>query len=134
MPDNAPDPRERNARLFDELADSYDASGVEFFGPIATGLVELLALSPGEQLADLGCGPGQVLLPAAAAVGAGGGATGIDVSRRHGRARPPACRCRRPRQVEVIVGDAQAPSLPAAAFDVVASSLVLFFLRTRRLR
>ena len=128
MPDDAPDPRERNARLFDELADSYDASGVEFFGPIATGLVELLALSPGEQLADLGCGPGQVLLPAAAAVGAGGGATGIDVSAGMvGRARQRAAAAGLG-QVEVAVGDAQAPSLPAAAFDVVASSLVLFFL------
>ncbi len=121
-------PAVRNARLFDALADSYDDVGVEFFGPIARGLLELLDPQPGETFADLGCGKGALLIPAAQAVGPSGRAMGIDVS----PAMVSAARAAADRLglagVEVSVGDAQAPQLPAAAFDVLGASLVLFFL------
>ncbi|MGB7981462.1 MAG: hypothetical protein WCF36_11800, partial [Candidatus Nanopelagicales bacterium] len=77
-PQSAVDSRVRNARLFDDLAESYDAVGVEFFAPIALGLVDALAPAPGERVADLGCGKGAFLLPAARAVGRRGRVVGVD--------------------------------------------------------
>ncbi|MGN6299553.1 MAG: class I SAM-dependent methyltransferase [Angustibacter sp.] len=124
--DDAP-PAARNARLFDALADSYDAVGVDFFGPIADGLLELLAPRRGERFVDLGCGKGALLLPAAQAVGGHGRAVGVDVSEGMLSAARAAAD-EREVAVELVVGDAQAPALPAQTFDVVGSSLVLFFL------
>jgi ubiquinone/menaquinone biosynthesis C-methylase UbiE len=123
------DPEARVAELFDSVADTYDAVGVDFFEPIAAGLVAELAPRPGERALDVGCGRGAALLPLAAAVGPTGHVHGIDAA---------------PRMieltqldvdsagvgsfVEVAVGDANAPDVPPATFDLVASSLVLFFL------
>lgn len=118
----------RNAQLFDGLAATYDEVGVEFFGPIARGLIDALAPAPGERVADLGCGKGAFLLPAARAVGAQGRAIGVDVSPAMVDAARVAAASAHLAHVEVVVGDAQSPDLPAAAFDVVGASLVLFFL------
>ncbi len=120
--------RERNARLFDAVAPSYDGVGVAFFVPIATGLVDELAPAPGERVADMGCGKGALLLPAARAVGPAGRVVGIDVSAGMVAAARAAAREEGLDHVEVTVDDAQAPALPPRSFDVVASSLVLFFL------
>lgn len=124
----AADPRVRNARLFDDVADSYDAVGVEFFAPIARGLLEALAPAPGERVADLGCGKGAFLLPAARAVGSQGRAVGVDVSPAMVAAASEAAASKGMAHVEVSVGDAQSPDLPPSAFDVLGASLVLFFL------
>ncbi len=122
------DPMVRNARLFDDLADSYDAVGVEFFAPIALGLLDALAPAPGERVADLGCGKGAFLLPAARAVGARGRAVGLDASPAMIAAVEDAVASEGMAHVELSVGDAQSPDLPPGAFDVLGSSLVLFFL------
>jgi SAM-dependent methyltransferase len=45
------------------------------------GLMRLAAIRPGERVLDIGCGSGETSLLAAAAVGAGGRVTGVDVSR-----------------------------------------------------
>ncbi len=113
----------RVARLFDELATDYDRSGVDFFAPIATRLVELLEVRPGERALDLGCGRGAVTLPLATAVG-GGQVTALDIS----PAMVSLTRDAAPPNVEVACQDASAPDLPERSYDVVASSLVLFFL------
>jgi ubiquinone/menaquinone biosynthesis C-methylase UbiE len=128
LPAAAVDPRVRNARLFDELADSYDAVGVEFFAPIARGLVDALEPAEGERVADLGCGKGAFLLPAARAVGDRGRAVGLDVAPAMVAATAEAAASEGLAHVEVAVGDAQSPDLPPAAFDVLGASLVLFFL------
>jgi ubiquinone/menaquinone biosynthesis C-methylase UbiE len=115
------------ARLFDSLADEYDAVGVDFFGPIAAGLVDAVAPRPGERVLDIGCGRGAALVPLARRVAPNGRAVGIDVSSRMvelamvatGEAGVAA---------EVSVGDAMAPAFSGASFDAVVSSLVLFFL------
>ena len=113
------------ARLFDMLAADYDRSGVDFFEPIAAGLLEVLPPRPGERWLDVGCGAGAVLLPVADAVGADGTVVGIDVSEQMVERTRAAARGLP--HVEVLVGDAAEP--PAAdPFDVVVSSLVLFFL------
>ncbi len=120
--------QERSARLFDVLADSYDAVGVDFFQPIAQGLIDACPPGPGDAVADLGCGKGAFLLKAADAVGRTGRVVGIDISPVMVGAAARAAEQASLHQVEVVVGDAQAPDLPAAAFDLVASSVVLFFL------
>lgn len=127
-PHNRPDPRPRLASLFDALAETYDTTGVEFFTPIAAGLVSLLEPRPGERVADIGCGRGAFLLPAAHAVGPSGRVDGIDLSPGMAAFAATAASAAGLDHVEVAVGDAQAPALPEASYDVLGSSLVLFFL------
>ncbi len=114
------------AGVFDRAAATYDAVGVPWFGPIAEGLVEALAPRPGERVLDVGCGRGAVLGPVARLVGPAGTAVGLDLAPEMVR-RTAADLADLP-WVEVRVGDAQAPDLAPGSFDVVASSLVLFFL------
>jgi ubiquinone/menaquinone biosynthesis C-methylase UbiE len=123
-----PDPRQAVARVFDGAAATYDATGVAFFGPIADTLVALLDPQEGERVLDIGCGRGAFLLPAAAAVGPAGRATGIDLSPRMVESTAEGARALGLPHVEVAVGDAQDPDLPDAAYDLIGSSLVLFFL------
>jgi SAM-dependent methyltransferase len=120
--------QDRMAALFDSVADTYDAVGVDLFQPAAAGLVDALDPQPGERALDVGCGRGAVLLRLAEAVTASGSVTGIDVSPRMVEAAAADAAHAGLHWVDVVVGDAMAPALPAASFDVVASSLVLFFL------
>lgn len=114
------------AGVFDRAADAYDAVGVEWFGPIAAGLVAELAAQPGERVLDVGCGRGAALLRLAHDVGPGGHVLGIDLAPR--MVARTAADAQDVPQVEVRVGDASALDLPPASYDVVASCLVLFFL------
>jgi ubiquinone/menaquinone biosynthesis C-methylase UbiE len=116
----------RLARLFDMLADSYDQVGVDFFGPIADGLLAVLPPEPGQHWLDLGCGRGAVLLPVARSVAPHGSVRGIDVS--PGMVEQCRALAEGLAGVSVAVGDASSPEMAAASFDVVAASLVLFFL------
>ncbi len=112
--------------VFDRAADTYDAVGVPWFRPIAEGLVDELAVRAGERVLDIGCGRGAALEPLARAVGRTGDALGIDLAPR--MVERTAHDLRDLPQVQVRVADASAPGLPGASYDVVASSLVLFFL------
>ena len=113
--------------MFDRVADTYDDVGVDFFRPIADRLVLELAPSAGERALDVGCGRGAALFPLARAVGTQGAVVGIDLSPRMVEAtRADAVGSGLP--IDVRVGDAQDPALGSSSFDVVASSLVLFFL------
>jgi ubiquinone/menaquinone biosynthesis C-methylase UbiE len=114
--------------VFDLVADTYDAVDVPWFGPIAAGLVQALSPQPGEQALDVGCGKGAALLPLARAVGDTGHVTGVDLSPRMAAAATQAAREAGLANVEVLVADASALRLGEGAFDVLASSLVLFFL------
>jgi predicted DsbA family dithiol-disulfide isomerase len=66
--------------MFEDLAQDYDRSGVDFFVPIAAGLLQRVPPAADQRWLDVGCGPGAVLLPAAAGVGPAGRAVGIDVA------------------------------------------------------
>ena len=121
------DQQERMAALFDRVADTYDRMGVHQFQPIAARLTDELAPVPGERALDIGCGRGAVLLRLASAVGPTGRATGLDLAPAMvAAAAEEAAAANLP--VAVVVGDAQDPDLPAESFEVLASSLVLFFL------
>lgn len=118
----------RVARVFDVVAERYDQSGVPFFGPIAERLCGLLDVRPGESTVDVGCGRGAVTVLLAAAAGPDGSVTAVDVAEemvRHTQARVAAAGLG---TVTVEVMDASRPTLPEDTYDVVASSLVLFFL------
>lgn len=114
------------AAVFDRAADTYDTVGVPWFRPIAAGLVAELAVGPGERVLDIGCGRGAALIPLAAAAGPTGRVLGIDLAPR--MVELTARDVRDLPQIAVQVADAGSPDLPAASFDVIAASLVLFFL------
>ena len=122
------DATSRGARLFDELAPTYDQTGVAFFEPIGRRLVELLDVRPGRRGLDIGCGRGAATFPLAAAVAEEGDVTGVDVA----PAMVALARDRAEREgvtnVRFETMDAADLPLPERGFDVVVSSLVLFFL------
>ncbi|UMO99309.1 class I SAM-dependent methyltransferase [Amycolatopsis sp. EV170708-02-1] len=119
--------RQAMARLFDRTAETYDALGVDFFGTFAGELLDRVALLPGERVLDVGCGRGAVLFPAAERVGAGGSVLGIDLSAEMVERTAKDVEARGV-NAEISLMDAQEPTLPDAAFDVVLASFVVFFL------
>src|SRR4051794_37473615 len=126
--DQAPSPRPTVAQVFDSLADSYDQSGVEFFGPVAERLVALLAPQTGERALDLGCGRGAVTVPLEQAVGSSGAVPAVDISAAMVAATRELVGAAGLDHVTVVEADAADPALEPAGHDVVGSSLVLFFL------
>jgi ubiquinone/menaquinone biosynthesis C-methylase UbiE len=123
----APDPVARVRAIFDTVADDYDQSGVPFFAPAAQGLVDALDPQPGERGLDIGCGRGAVTSLLARAMLPSGSLDAVDLSPamvEHTRSLMAA----EGLAVRTAVMDAGDPDLPAASYDVIASSLVLFFL------
>ena len=123
----SPDQRQQVAGLFDRTAETYDNVGVDLFQPVAQLLLAELAPQPGERGLDIGCGRGAVLFPLARALGPAGRAVGIDLAPRMVEGvRADAADLGL--DVDVRVDDAQEPALDEGPFDLIASSLVLFFL------
>ena len=118
----------RVVTLFDELAETYDGVGVDFFRPVAARLVAMLDPQPGEHAADLGCGRGAATVPLATAVGPTGEVIATDLAPAMVEATAALVAGLGFGPVGTAVMDAARPTLPAGAFDVVVSSLVLFFL------
>ena len=127
MSSPAPDPVARVRAIFEAVADDYDRSGVPFFGPAAEGLVEALEPRQGERVLDIGCGRGAVTSLLARVVLPSGAVDAIDISPamvEHTRAFL-AAQGYDARAEVMDVGD---PALPAGSYELIASSLVLFFL------
>ena len=128
MAEPAPSLKADVCQAFTAAAARYDTSGAQFFRPVGARLVQLAGLLPGEQVLDIGCGAGAVLIPAARAAGPQGHVTGIDLSPAM------AARCAREAahrnlaNVTVQVADAEDPPFPPASFDAVLASLVLYLL------
>ncbi len=123
----APDPVARVRATFEAIADDYDQSGVPFFGPTAEGLVEALEPRQGDRVLDIGCGRGAATSLLARAVLPAGAVDAIDISPamvEHTRAFLAA----QGYDARAEVMDAGNPTLPAGSYDLIASSLVLFFL------
>ena len=122
-----PDPVARVRATFEAVADDYDQSGVPFFVPTAEGLVEALGPRPGERVLDIGCGRGAATSLLARAVLPTGAVDAIDLSPamvEHTRALLAA----QGYDVRAEVMDAGDPDLSPSTYDLIASSLVLFFL------
>ena len=122
------DPRGGIAGVFDRASETYDQLGIEFFGPVGRSLVELVGVEPGDDVLDVGCGRGAVLFAAAEAAGPTGSALGFDLAPGMVERTRADAEARGLSTVRVEQRDAQEPDLPAAAYDVVLSSLVVFFL------
>ena len=118
----------RAARLFDSLSATYDAVGVDLFGPVADALVERLAPTSGESLLDIGCGTGQVLLRMSHTLQSWPRMLGIDISPGMLAQARILLDAAGLDHVQLRMADAQDPQLGNERFDVIASSLVLFFL------
>lgn len=116
------------AGMFDSLSSRYDQTGVPFFRTIARGLVEHLDPQPGERAADLGFGRGAATFLLADAVGPDGRVDGIDIAPGMVELTSAEARGRGLDQVHLSAGDATDPALEAGAYDLVAASLVVFFL------
>lgn len=116
------------AATFDAVSDVYDQSGVPFFHTIAEGLASRLAARPGERVLELGPGRGALTVQLATAVGPEGHVDAVDVSQRMTEYLTQLLREEGLDQVSVRVGDASDPGLPTTPYDVVAGSLMLFFL------
>lgn len=118
------------AAVFDSLAATYDQTGVDFFRPVGERLVSLLAPRAGETALDIGCGRGAVTVPLALAVGPDGHVDAVDLSPAMVEATRALAASRALDQVSAEVADA-ADLRPVLGgwprYDVVASSLVLFF-------
>jgi len=128
-PQESPEAEVRRwAAAFDGMATAYDQSGVPFYGTIAQGLVDHLAIAPGERVLDLGAGRGAVTLRAAELVGPTGRVEALDIAPTMVELTARAARERGLDQVHVRVGDATDPGGVPGSYDVLAASLVVFFL------
>lgn len=117
------------AQVFEMLAGVYDQSGVDFFQPVGARLVALLDQQPGERCLDIGCGRGAATLPLARAVTPAGQVDACDVAPAMVTATDAAAEAAGLDNVTARVADAAVlDTFPDAAYDVVSSSLVLFFL------
>jgi len=114
------------AAMFDKLSGVYDQSGVPFFGVIAGGLVDRLRVRPGERALDIGAGRGAVTFLLAHAVGPTGRVDALDLA--PGMVRLLSEDTADLPQVHVTTSNAADPRPPAPPYDLVASSLVIFFL------
>ena len=115
------------AGIFDRASETYDQTGVDYFGALGRLVASAAQLRPGERVLDVGSGRGAVLLPAAEAVGSLGSVDGVDLA--------PGMVTRLSADLDrlgcdnatVVLGDAQDPPVQGP-YDVVVSGMVLFFL------
>jgi len=114
--------------LFDEVSATYDSTGIDFFGQIARTLIAHARLREGTTVLDVGCGAGAGLIAASEVVGSRGRVVGIDLARGTVERARRAVRELALENVQVQVGDAEAPPIEPRSVDAIASSLVLFFL------
>jgi ubiquinone/menaquinone biosynthesis C-methylase UbiE len=121
------DQRRAVAAVFDRAAPTYDQVGVDFFSTVGAALVNDVHVVDGDRVLDVGCGRGAALFPAVEAAGPAG-AVGIDLAPTMVELTSAEAARRGYRNVTVEVGDAQAPELENESFDVILSSLVIFFL------
>lgn len=116
------------AGLFDAISDTYDSVGVDFFQPIASGLVQALEARPGESWLDIGCGRGAVAEQVGLTLGVNGKILGFDISERMVENARMMAKKQNLINCDFIVDNAQFPEKIGGEFDVICSCLVLFFL------
>jgi len=117
-------------QTYTSAARGYDAAQPGW-GRVIDHSLELLRLAPGDDVLDIGCGPGILAVRAAGQVATGGSVTGVDVSEG-------MLEVAREKAAEQGVGDAVAfqlgdmHELPFADghFDAVVCSYAMFFARS----
>jgi SAM-dependent methyltransferase len=91
----------------------------------AAALIDRVALGPGQQVIDVGCGPTGILELLSERVGPRGRVIGLDMNPLHVEMARDFARDRGLRNVDIVEGDATDTGLPSEAFDVVHARLVL---------
>jgi len=114
--------------VFDRAAPAYGQGEGDLFGQVAADLVYAARLTAGQRVLDVGCGRGANLFLAADAVGPTGRVTGIDLAPTMVSETAAEISRRGLTHVEVRLGDAEAPDVPAGTLDAVLAGLVIFFL------
>ena len=107
---------------FDVAGEAYDRFMGRYSGPLAVQLVDWLAVTSGERVLDVGCGPGALTEQLVARVGAAQ-VSAIDPSEPFVE----ACRARHP-GVDVRLGGAEALPYDDDSHDVAAACLVVHFM------
>ena len=107
----------------------YDAFAAVFFGGrrrhVYTKLAELSGLTAGDQILDMGCGPGYFTRILAGAAAPGGSAVGVDASE---EAVAQARKVTRLANCTFVDGVAEAIEAPDGTYDVVVTSLMMHHL------
>ena len=115
------------AATYDAASDHFDDEPLSFWDRIGKGTMQRLALLPGGNVLDVGCGTGASALPAAQAVGPKGSVIGVDLSARLlDRAREKAKALGRA-NVEFRYADMTSLGYPDGHFDAVVSVFSIFF-------
>jgi ubiquinone/menaquinone biosynthesis C-methylase UbiE len=118
--------KEHFADLFDRSANTYDAVGVDFFGPLASALVARAGLQSGMRVLDVGTGSGAALRAAAVAVGPTGEVLGLDLA--PGMVERTNQEVADLPHVSVALGDAEHPPARDGGWDAAIAALLLFYL------
>ena len=119
--------KELDAASYDDVAEAFDAFSRRLAYPVATRLVELAALAPGERALDVGTGTGMIPFEVVRVAPATTTILGVDISTgmiekargtatEQGLAEP---------RISFRQMDAEALALPDASFDVVMSAFAL---------
>ena len=82
-------------------------------------VIETLGLKPGDQMADLGAGPGYFTLRFARAVGPTGKVYGVDISREMLEYLGRQAKSERLTNIQPVLADPHNPRLPPASVDVI---------------
>lgn len=113
---------DHRAEAWAKEADDLEAFSAQFSDPA----IELLAPSPGEHVADIGCGPGVTTAELARRVAPGGTATGVDVAPRMVEAATARAQSSGLENLRFVLGDPGTG--PIGSFDAIFSRFgVMFF-------
>jgi ubiquinone/menaquinone biosynthesis C-methylase UbiE len=93
--------------------------------PEAEELLGRIGVTPGQAVADLGCGPSGILTELSAAVSAAGSVIGLDASPAHVAMATEYAKSHRLANVTVTEGDARHTGLPDGSFDLVHARTLL---------
>jgi ubiquinone/menaquinone biosynthesis C-methylase UbiE len=119
--------KEGLARLFDQVASTFDHVGPRFFSHFGRRLVEVTQIPTGAVVLDVATGRGAILFPAAEQVGPQGHAVGIDLSAGMVRETVAEIKSCGLKNIAMYQMDAEYLTFPGASFDVVLCGLSLFF-------
>lgn len=113
--------REYTRTTWDESAEAY-VEFMRYMEPFRSALVSRLSPDGGEQVLDLGTGPGEPAITIARQVGPNGHVTGVDLSEKMVSIAAQVARARGLQNVEFRTMDCSALTFPDAKFDAAVSS------------